>query len=175
VTTAVSSGQTVFKLGGAQTYIFHYTIDAGATGTTSRARWDGFVESAGNSGPYSNLVAKNNILIVNGNAIAGWGTGTILDYNLYRTAGVTEFARRWNRAGPLAQFSAFTAATGQERNGKCSPAGNACNTRPGIDSTFRIDATSPAYQAGADLENFNGPGSAWPFRGSAPSIGAYEP
>jgi hypothetical protein len=175
VATAVSSGATVFKLGGAQTYVFHYTVDTSATGTTSRTRWDGFVDSAGNSGPYNNLVAKNNILIVNGNAIAGWGPGAILDYNLYRTVGATNFARAWSKIGPLANFAAFTSATGQERNGKCSPAGNACNIRPGIDSTLRIDATSPAYQAGTSLPNFNGTGSAWPFRGSAPSIGAYEP
>ena len=175
VATTTSFGQTVFKLGGAQTYLFHYTVDASATGTISRTRWDGLVNSSGNSGPYNNLVAKNNILITNGTAIAGWGTGTILDYNLYRTAGATNFARGWDRTGVHASFGAFTSATGQEQHGKCSPSGNACNIRPGIDSTLRIDPTSPAYQAGADLPNFNGTGSAWPFRGSAPSIGAYEP
>jgi hypothetical protein len=175
VATTASSGQTIFKVGGAQTYIFHYTVDTSATGTTSGARWDGFVDSAGNSGPFNNLVAKNNIIIVNGNAIAGWGPGTILDYNLYRTPGITEFARSWSRSGSPGSFAAFRSATGQEQNGKCSPSGNACNIRPGIDATFRIDPTSPAYQAGSGLSNFNGPGSAWPFRGSAPSIGAYEP
>ena len=175
VNTAVSSGQTVFKIGGAQTYIFHYTVDTSATGTVSRARWDGFVDSAANEGPYNNLVAKNNILVTNGNAIVGWSAGAILNYNLYKTAGVTTFASRWDRGVAFPQFGLFVSSTRQELNGKCAPSGNACTIRPGTDSTLHIAATSPAYQAGVDLPNFNGADSAWPFRGSAPSIGAYEP
>src|SRR5207245_7787137 len=63
--------------------------------------------------------------------------------------------------------AAFRTATGNEVNGK---QGNPLF----IDAAKHIDATSPAFNAGIVIPNFNSLDSARPYAGSAPDIGAYE-
>ena len=153
VTTTNSQGTTVFKLVcPTPTYVFHNSMDASPAGV----RWDGFV--VGNA-----IIALNNILKTAGSAI-DYGAGTF-DYNVY--AGNQSMTYRWNGTTDYATLADFRTGTGQETHG--------ISQDPRFtDTALHINATSPAFESGVVIANFNDVNSAWPYAGSAPDIGAYE-
>jgi hypothetical protein len=168
VTSAQSSGMTIYKLGGAPTFLFHNSMDASA----APRRWDGF---GGGSGT---ITALNNIMKLGGNSIAYGSAADVFDYNLYRKTNpsAVNFARQWNANTTYSTFSAFRAGTGQEAHGLCGSSGGDCDrgTDPGFDNTMHIGRSSPAVDRGVVIANFNDAASAWPFTGAAPDLGAFE-
>lgn len=176
VSTTSSSGQTVYKLGGAQTYLLHNTVDASAAGTASSTRWDGVTDAAGGiEGAFNNIVSLNNILVTNGNLTVGWNSGSKFNYDLYKSSGITNFSRLFNGGTTYSSFTSFQSGTGQESNGLCLPVANGCTLILSfLDTAFHLGAASPAIDRGLVLPNFNDGASAWPFSGAAPDIGAFE-
>ncbi len=188
ISTNSSRGQQVFKIGGAPTYLFHNSVSATGTGTTSAQRWDGIEDASNGAATNANvgqLVALNNIMATNGKAVVGgWSPNSIFNYNLYKTPGVTSLVQWAGSSQPLwSQFQADSAPTWstygsvQEVNGLCNPTGNPskCQYSPGfLDAALHIDSTSPASNAGIHLDNFNGPNTAYDYSTANPSIGASE-
>jgi hypothetical protein len=170
VTSAQSSGETIFKIGGAPTFIFHNSIDASG----SPRRWDGFVSGGG-----ATITALNNIVKLPGNSIAYGKTSDVFDYNLYRNTNPTDvnFARQWNATTTYSKFAAFQTGTGQEAHGFCGSVSTGCirGYDPNFsDNSLHIGRTSPAVDRGVIIPNFNDAASSWPFSGAAPDLGAFE-
>jgi hypothetical protein len=154
VTSSSPGGTTVFKLGGSPTFLFHNSVDA----SFAPLRWDAYV------GVGSDTFALNNAVKTRGNGVSLGGTGSTFDYNIYVTA--PTFARLWNN---LYYYSLanFRAATGQELNGKQQDPLY-------LNQQLCIDSSSPAFDAGTIIPNFNDAASSWPYQGAAPDIGFYE-
>jgi hypothetical protein len=145
------------KMSGAPGYVYwiHNTID-----TTGGAGSDGL--GGGGTKPFQRVY--NNIIRTSAIGLDGFGATSIANGNLYLCNGT--YFSNWGGSN-YSSVSALRSATGQEQQGK---QGN-----PNfIDAARHIDATSPAFNAGLVIANFNDPGSAWPYAGSAPDIGAYE-
>jgi hypothetical protein len=151
----VASGQATIQ--SSPTYVFHNSMD---THNVSSGQWDGYVMNVGMI-----ISAMNNILSTGGSAI-DYGTGTF-DYNIYRSTGGSSFTFDWNNGTSYTAFSDFTSGTGNEAHG--------LSANPlFLDTSLHINTTSPAYNAGVVIPNFNDAASAWPYIGTAPDIGAYE-
>jgi len=164
-----SNSGYAFKLSGSPGYAFyiHNTIDT--TGGASSDGWGG-----GGSKPvqfiYNNIIRTSGIgldAIGSTNACVGsinCNVTSNVDSNLYLCNGTY-----FNAFGGTSYSSvaALRSATGQEAHGK---QGDALF----IDTARRISSTSPAYNAGIVIPNFNSLDSAWPYLASAPDIGAYE-
>src|SRR5947208_771639 len=151
------------------TFVFiHNTIDT-TGGAASSDGWGG-----SGSKPlqfiYNNIIRTSGIgldAIGSTNACVGSINCTVtsnVDSNLYLCNGTY-----FNAFGGTSYSSvaAIRSATGQEAHGK---QGDALF----IDTARRISSTSPAYNAGIVIPNFNSLDSAWPYLASAPDIGAYE-
>lgn len=153
---------SAFKIGGAVfTFYFHNTIE------TSGSAHDGFAGDRQTSGQ----VLRNNIIVARANPLYCMGSmnGSTYDYNLYYRASGGPIVSNWGCAGGGDYYSAaeFSSATGQERNGLSGD--------PQLQGTRRtISPSSPAYDRGVVLPNFNDADSAWPARGAAPDLGASE-
>lgn len=155
----------IFKVGGAAfSYYFHNTFDAIAgTGT--------IVWSGGGNGQ----VSRNNIVKTNTSSIidfmyAGDATKgtpiTDLDYDLwYQTS--QNAAYRWNGTTTYDTYASFQAGTGMETH-------RVVGDPMFLNAAREIDATSPAYNVGVTLANFNTATSAWPAFGAGPDLGYYE-
>lgn len=159
VNTTNTTGQQIYKGGGALAYFFHNSIDGSAQPNTNR--FDGYSIS-------SQVIAYNNIMKNSGSIISGNANTSLYDYNVHIvTIGGVTYAFHWNGVTDYATWSAFKTGTGQEPNGK--------NTDPLFtDSALHITTTSPAYNTGRVLNNFNSVDSIWAFAGSAPDMGAFE-
>jgi hypothetical protein len=159
VTTSNSAGETVYKLPGSDIiYVFHNSVDT----TTAPVHFDGYVCSGG--------TFKNNILRNNGSTINFCAlSASTFDYNLYDWSGggCCTFAYKWNGVTSYDSFNSFRSGAGQEAHGK---AASVLFTDPEL----HINKTSPAFDAGVLIPNFNDPHSAWPYSGTAPDLGAYE-
>ncbi len=152
-----SEGTTVFKLGGSPMYLFHNSVDA----SRATPRWDGLIS------PDGFTVAMNNIVKLGGSAIDYGTRGAVLDYNLYFINSDASFAYKWDGAATYNTLAEFKSRVGQEQHGK--------NQEPRFaDTQLHINATSPAFDTGTVIMNFNDPQSAWPYSGAAPDIGAFE-
>ncbi len=145
-------GGYAFKLGGtAFQFYIHNTIH----NTQSN---DGF------AGVTATQFLYNNIIVTSGSSpIYSWSSSAKFNANLYnRSDGGSIFV-----SPDYQTVAAFRSATGQEQQGK---QGDPLFT----DAAKHISATSPAYNSGLVLANFNTTDSAWPYAETAPDIGAYE-
>ena len=142
-------------------FFFHNTVE-----TSGRGGNEALGCAGGPACPILH-VYKNNILKSTGHTIDKGSSQNTYDHNLsYRPNGV-EFAAAWNGKTSYTTLTTFQAGTGQEAHGKD---GNPNFT----DSAKHIDATSPAYESGVILANFNTRDSIWGYTGRAPDMGAYE-
>jgi len=159
VTTSNPGGQTVFKVGGAPTYIFHNSVDASATPTG--INFDGYVAASA-----SPIIALNNVVKTKGSAIDYAPSSSVFDYNIHATPGSMVY--NWNQAGiGYVTLADFQSGAGQEMHG--------LNKDPLFsDTQLHVSSTSPAVNSGVVLANFNDATSAWPFVGAAPDRGAFE-
>ena len=156
MTTSNPSGTTVYKLGGAPTYIFHNSVDS----SLAAPRWDTYVSA-------TPLTVLNNIAKSSGSMIDYAPAASLFDYNLSVVTGAASFAYKWNGVTTYDSFPDFQLGTGQESHGiQADPLF--------IDNSLRVGATSPAVDKGVIIMNFNSLDSAWPYSGSAPDIGAFE-
>jgi hypothetical protein len=157
VTARGSMGATVFKLGGAPTYVFHNSVDASlATGV----RWDGFV------GVGDSVVVLDNAVVLGGSAIDYGASGSVFDHDVVWVTSDASFAYLWNGAS-FDTMADFCAATGQEAHG--------LQTDPGfVDADLRLGPGSAALDRGVVIPNFDDLDSAWPYAGSGPDAGAWE-
>lgn len=146
-----------YKLGNyvAPSFFFHNTIDA----TTASPAFDGFT-------PGSPITAKNNITATGGSCIDYAPSASVFDYNLYYKTGGSSFVYLWNGTTSYDTLGDFRTGTGQEANG--------LSTNPNLNADLTIPGGSAAKDAGTVLANFNDAGSAWPYSGTAPDMGAYE-
>lgn len=160
--TTNGAGVDVYKNGGAiNCYYFHNSID-GITGTSFN--WTGYTGGAG-------CTFKNNIIRSKGSAILTVSSFTF-DYNLYdwTDTGCCTFVQ----GSPVdyASFAAWKTGSSQDSH--------SLNTNPNFTNstsytvTLQINNTSPAFDVGVVLANFNDSTSFWPFNGAAPDIGAFE-
>lgn len=143
--------KTSDRLGGGRIYVFHNTILQPAS-TSDPNKILGAVVGLGWGGPMTNVTSRNNILQVTRQAIADRGHDPLGDYD-----------------NDL--FSAqITAGGNQEKHGlRGVPVyvpGYGLKDGRGI---FALAATSPGFDAGVVLPNFNDA-----FAGSGPDIGAQE-
>src|SRR5207249_8672235 len=123
-------------------------------------RWDGYV------GAGTDTVALNNTVRLAGSAIDYAGTGAVFDYNLYHMTGGSSFTYLWNSVN-YDTLATFQAGTGQELHGK--------QQDPLFtDTQLHINSSSPGFDAGVIIPNFNDTSSAWPYSGAAPDIGSSE-
>jgi hypothetical protein len=150
-----SYGGTAFKLAGTgYEFYFHNTID-----TT--------VGNEAFSGPIA-VTVYNNIIKTGANPLYKPSAPGKYNANLYFQRSGYPIVSRWNGSSTnYYTIAAFHSATGNEQQGRQGDPRF-------IDSEKRIDNTSPAYDAGIVLPNFNTPDSAWPYGGAAPDMGAYE-
>jgi hypothetical protein len=89
-----------------------------------------------------------------------------MDYNVYFITSGATFTYLWNSKN-YADIAAFRTGEGQEMHGKQQDP-------KFLDAQLNIDTTSPAYDAGVIIPNFNDVTSAWAFKGAAPDAGARE-
>lgn len=140
-------------------YLFHNVIDT--RGNTVSGSASGLAGG-------TNTTIRNCLWINRGNAYesAGHSVGFDSDYNGFTNTQTLVY--HW--AGTLTDYETlalFTAGTGQDAHSFYGvPQFNA--------GSYTLNTNSPAKDAGASLNNFNGEGSAWPNGGSAPDIGAFE-
>jgi hypothetical protein len=156
-TITFASGNTAVKGGGLQAaYFFHNTI------STSVGVIDGLIGFGGY------VTAYNNILQTRGNPVYSiTETGTSFNYNIYnRIGGSAQIVSDWNGTPDYDTIAAFNSAEGQEANG--------LKADPLLDGSLHITSSSPAYNAGVSLANFNDANSTCPALNGAPEIGAYE-
>jgi hypothetical protein len=137
-------------------YFFHNTI------STSVGVIDGLIGFGGY------VTAYNNILQTRGNPVYSiTETGTSFNYNIYnRIGGSAQIVSDWNGTPDYDTIAAFNSAEGQEANG--------LKADPLLDGSLHITSSSPAYNAGVSLANFNDANSTCPALNGAPEIGAYE-
>jgi len=148
------AGDILYKMNGdTPSYIFHNSVDA----SPASSNYDGFVFS-------STLTAFNNILKTKGSVI-DYGIGTF-DYNLLMTTAGT-FVFHWNLVTDYTSWALFKSGTGQETHG--------INSDPSFsDAALHLGVSSPAIDVGIVIPNFNTADSSWPFKGTAPDLGAWE-
>ncbi|OGO22613.1 MAG: hypothetical protein A2144_13990, partial [Chloroflexi bacterium RBG_16_50_9] len=158
-----------FKLGNnsyGRIYIYHNTYYA-----TQEA--DGYKQTDYGVG---NIVSRNNIIhagrkVIEANTVLPDVRAFDFDYdNLYTTYGT--FAEYYcptskEGASTLSQFQSI----GIEVHGISVADSKFANIAGG---NFRLQSTSPNIDKGMMLTGFNDANSPWPYRGSAPDIGAYE-
>jgi len=152
--------------GAGAVYFYHntfYSVD----GQGCKGYAKGFVKYGGDDAQ-ANVVIKNNIIWV-------WSrlyeTGSkFADYNLnYVEPGSKDKVAEYNGVNYWS-WDAFRTGTGLERNGLwgkpvfVNPAGG----------DFRLAAGSLGIDRGQVIAGFNDPASPWPFKGSAPDLGAFE-
>lgn len=145
-------------------YLFHNIFST--VGSTSSG-WEATGEAGGT--PYSKLSTFiNNIMEARGNTIYLSGPADTFNYNAHRST-TGQLVYRWN-GGSISYntIGQFRSATGQESGGI---EGNALVTSY---TTGMISSNSPCVNTGTILVNFNDASSAWPYKGTAPDIGAVE-
>jgi len=149
---SAGTGSSGLKLGGtAYQFFLQNTIHS----TQSN---DGFAGVTASQYLYNNIVAA-----ANGSPVYSWAGGAKLNANLYnRSGGGSIFG-----SPDYETVADFRTATGQEQQGKQGDP-------QFIDAAAHIDSTSPAYNSGIVIPNFNSLDSVWFFMGTAPDIGAYE-
>lgn len=154
---------SALKIGNATyTFYYHNTI------IISGGSHDAF------AGAVQGQVLKNNIIYSYNGAnnpmynMGDSGGECSYDYNLYYRATGSVLISSWNKNGLTyyTSLSAFNTATGYEAHGI-----NADPQLQGSDSI--IDSSSPAYNVGVSLPNFNDSNSNWPAV-TTPDIGYYE-
>jgi hypothetical protein len=149
-----------------QVNYFHNTIYAQASSGGHSP-----LNQSGGTPESQNHVFRNNIFLsVNQNIMQHEGsrTGNSYDYDLaFCTSGCT-YIFSWNDTTNYTNWTGvggFVVSTGMESH--------SVNSNPSLDGSYHIASSSPAYQAGVAIANFNGTNSAWPYSGSAPDIGAF--
>jgi hypothetical protein len=114
-------------------------------------------------------VVYNNIIKTSGSPLYNANGSGVFNGNLYTSSGPTlPVVSKW--AGTTTNYltvTAFASATGNEQNGR---QGDPLFT----DAAKRINNSSPAFDGGILIPNFNTSDSAWPLAGAAPDMGAYE-
>ncbi|MEK7542611.1 MAG: malectin domain-containing carbohydrate-binding protein [Patescibacteria group bacterium] len=128
------------------------------------------ISDAGDRTPSTNLFLKNNVYYFEGRGISinDPGGKIFSDYNLNFDKDGGIFAKY---EGPTYDsLAALRAATGLEMNGiSAMPLfADAANR------DFRLLPGSPGIDGGVLIPGFNDQDSAWPYRGSAPDMGAFE-
>jgi hypothetical protein len=148
-----------FKLGDQGfTFYFHNTIDT--TGSTQRHE--------GWSSPGPNQFAYNNIIKTSGNPLYNVSGSGKYNANLYfpATSGMPVVSK-WAGTTNYQTVVDLRNATGNEQNGRQGDP-------QFVDAAKRISSSSPAFDGGILIPNFNSVDSAWPYAGAAPDMGAYE-
>jgi hypothetical protein len=104
---------------------------------------------------------------------AGAGTTHRFDANALFTSDASGRFVKWDDdSGCCSSLARFQAATGQETASLgVSAAGEFVNAGSG---DFRLKPASQLVNRGMVLPGINDPGSAWPYAGSAPDLGAFE-
>ncbi len=152
--------------GSGAVYFYHntfYSVD----GAACKGYAKGFVKYGGDDAQ-SNVVIKNNIIWT-------WSrlyeTGSkFADYNLnYVEPASGDKIAEYNGVNYWS-WDAFRSGTGLEQNGLW---GKPVFVDAGA-GDFRLAAGSPGIDRGQLIVGFNDPSSAWPFKGSAPDLGAFE-
>jgi len=143
--------KTSDRMGGGKIYVFHNTILQPTTASDPNKTL-GAVVGLGWGGPMTNVMSRNNILQVKRQAIADRRHDPLgdYDYDLFSAA--------------------VTSAPNQEKHGRRGvpvfvPGSRIKNGR----GMFALEPTSPGFDAGVVLPNFNDG-----FAGSGPDIGAQE-
>jgi hypothetical protein len=154
--TLIAGGGSVFKITpAAPMFVFHNSMDA----TNGGAGWTGYAMT---TGPF---VILNNIVRTTGSMSDHAPTSTTFDY----TVGTVNSSWAYLFGGTTTYdtLAAFRSGTGLDTH--------SLNVDPQFsDVQLHLSSTSPAINAGVFLNNFNTADSAWPFRGPAPDVGAYE-
>ncbi|HEY3016686.1 MAG TPA: hypothetical protein VGJ41_16350, partial [Nocardioides sp.] len=152
--------------GNGAVYFYHNTFDS-PSGAACKNIVKGFAKYGGGNAE-SNVFVKNNV-------IHHWGrlheTGSkTLDYNLnFVEPASGDKVSEWNGTNYWS-FSSFQSGSGQEAHGLWGTATFA-NAAGG---DFHLATNSAGIDRGVVLPGFNDADSAWPSRGSAPDIGAFE-
>jgi hypothetical protein len=164
--TFIGANDAGMKMGNSSegyTYVYHNTFYA-RSGTDGLAFF-------GNNAMLNNLIMRNNVIdvdhyvIENYEASTDWGKED-LDYdNMLSTS--TPF--KW-RDITYNSLSAFQSATGYESHGISA---DSKFVNPSGDD-FHLQSSSPNIDKGVILIGFNDANSPWPYKGSAPDMGAYE-
>ena len=142
--------------GGGRRYVFHNTmLQATQSGLTYPLGAGGGLIAAGSTSPLTNTMSRNNILHV---WKSSWdsirtqgGSGNDLDYDL-RNGGISAYAGA--EANGIVGTPIYKAGHGWESWGN----GN-----------YQLETSSPGYDRGARLPNFNDG-----FTGNGPDVGAHE-
>jgi hypothetical protein len=153
------AGGSAFKLlGDGYGFYFHNTIDTSAS-TQRHDAWAG-------AGP--NQYIYNNIIKTSGNPVYSVSSSGKYNGNLYSPKNANyPVVSRWGGTTDYMTVTAFRNATGNEQQGR---QGDPLFT----DAAKRINSSSPAFNGGILIPNFNSADSAWPYAGTAPDMGAYE-
>lgn len=146
---------TTFKVNGAAyPFIFHNTVDVSTANVNIL------------SGSLTGAVVQNNLWRGSTYSILEYiGTGNTLNYNLYYPN--TNLCYLWNGTTSYDTLANFRPGTSQEAQG-------VTGDPLFLNAAKQIDATSPAYNVGVALANFNAATSAWPALGAGPDLGYYE-
>ncbi len=158
--TSIAGGGANYKVGlVAPCFLFHNSTDT----TSAGVAWSGFAMDETSGGA---CVVQNNATRVLGSLVEHGGSSVAtFDYNI-QTA-LSSWAYLWGGGTTYDTFSDFRTGTGQEAHG--------ANSNPLFtDTSNHIDNTSPAYNTGVTLANFNDANSAWPATHGAPDVGYYE-
>jgi len=147
---------TESSFGGGRRYVFHNTmLQATQSGLQYPLGAGGGIIAAGTTSPLTNTMSRNNILQVwkssNDSIRTQGGGGNDFNYDL-RNGGISAYA-------------------GAEANGIVGTpiykSGNGWSNWAG--GNYQLDASSPGYDKGQRLPNFNDA-----FTGAAPDMGAHE-
>ncbi len=163
----VGACDTAIKMGNSSegtTYFYHNTIYTRGTG-------DG-IAFFGNNPRVNNLILRNNIIdvdryIVENYELSQDWSHCDFDYNNMYTTSSSK--AKWHNI-VYYSYNDWKAATGYELHG--------INVESGfVDPAsydYRLQETSPCIDKGVVLTGFNDANSPWPYKGSAPDMGANE-
>ena len=133
------------------------------------------ITDSGGGGPSSNIFLKNNIFwsgYPGGSAdrtrLISSDSDLFLDYNLFNDVNGGLLARY--KGGSYYSIGELRTGTGFEINGIAAVP---LFTNPAL-GDFHLLTGSPGIDAGAIITGFNDQNSAWPYRGVAPDMGAFE-
>ena len=145
-------------------FFFHNTVETNGTGGN-----EALGEAGGGTFKSELHTYWNNIFKSTGNTIDSGGRSNVYDYNLSFRTNTAKFALNFDGADfdTLAAFqAAFPGNVTREAHG--------LNGDPLLDGAKHITSSSPAFNAGVIIPNFNTRDAPWGYSGAAPDIGAFE-
>jgi hypothetical protein len=159
-----TNGTAGVKLGNTSpgpAFFFHNTFNVVGSGASP----DGFSDLGGETKSELHHF-RNNVVKVARYGIYRGGRSNTYDYNIYKSTVNNWIADEYNTSGSYQHIAALRSATGQEIHG--------IEADPMLNSDNTLATNSPAIDAGVVLPNFNDAGSAWPYAGNGPDMGAFE-